>query len=121
VSPITGTTAFTDPSPGGHLSYFVGTDADETKPSKILSGDRNIIQANGVIGGGTMQFTSDTMALGATWDGSIHVKAGNLGLSDGSVMQATIDQTGKQVRAAGNDPGPLSATLPVEFRRPSYP
>src|SRR5260370_11161180 len=41
-----GTVAFEDPAATpakqGHLSYFVAKDADETRPSKNLSGGRNI-------------------------------------------------------------------------------
>ncbi len=126
-----GTTAFVDPAGSGHLSYFVGTDADETRPSKILAGDRNIV--GGTPNGNKMVFQDDGnptlsppgppgTAAAASWDGHIHVKAGNIGLSDGSVAQATIDQAAKAVRAAGNDanittPGKWPA--PVELRLPS--
>jgi len=127
-----GTLAFIDPSPGGHLSYFVGTDADETKPSKILAGDRNIIGGS-LVGGFKMQFKDDGnpttsppgpvgTAAAASWDGHIHVKAGNIGLSDGSVAQATIDQAAKTVRAAGNDANitnPGIWPVPVELRLPT--
>ncbi len=114
-----GTVAFEDPAATttkqGHLSYFVATDADETRPSKILSGDRNLI--GGTFAAAKETFTSDIQALGASWDGHIHVKAGNIGLSDGSVQQATVDQAAKSVRASGNDSN--TPTYPVEFRLPS--
>ena len=97
------------------MSYFAATDADETRPSKILSGDRNLI--GGTFAGAKETFTSDNQALLASWDGHIHVKAGNIGLSDGSVQQATVDQAAKSVRAAGNDSN--TPTYPVEFRLPS--
>jgi len=120
-----GTIGFIDgASPNNHLSYFVGTDADETRPSKILSGDRNIgggVGTDSLPGtpgvGSKMAFTTDVQAANATWDGSVHVKAGNLGLSDGSVIQVTVDQASKQVRAAGNDSN--TPTYPVEFRLPA--
>ncbi len=120
-----GTIGFKDgPSPDNHLSYFVGNDADETRPSKILSGDRNIsggATSGGLAGaptvGSKMVWTTDAQTANTTYDGSIHVKAGNLGLSDGSVIQATIDQAAKQVRAAGNDSN--TPTYPVEFRLPA--
>ena len=112
-----GTVAFEDPPMPkfGHLSYFAATDADETRPSKILSGDRNLI--GGTFAGANETFNSDTEALKGSWDGHIHVKAGNLGLSDGSVQQATVDQASKAVRAAGNDSN--TPTYPIEFRMPS--
>ncbi len=123
-----GTVGFKDgAAPDNHLSYFVGTDADETRPSKILSGDRNITggaTSGGLAGtptvGSKMVWTTDAQVNavgGVNYDGSIHVKAGNLGLSDGSVIQATVDQAQKQVRAAGNDSN--TPTYPVEFRLPA--
>jgi prepilin-type N-terminal cleavage/methylation domain-containing protein len=124
-SALAGTVAFEDPpatTRTGHLSYFVSKDADETRPSKILSGDRNIIGGN--MAPPKETFTKDGTgpgnagdALNASWDGHIHVKAGNLGLSDGSVQQATVDQAAKSVRASGNDSN--TPTYPVEFRLPS--
>ena len=118
-NPPAGTVAFRDiAGNAGTLSYFMGEDADETKPSKILSGDRNLIPAAGaaIQNGGKMIFADDAAALKAQWDGSIHQKQGNIGSSDGSVMQATIDQVSKAVRAAGNDVNGTS--YPVTFRFP---
>jgi prepilin-type N-terminal cleavage/methylation domain-containing protein len=119
-----GTTAFTDTN----LTYFAGVDAEETRPSKILSGDRNV--QNGSTSGGSngtpakgrkIVFTAIGTGVGqsegAEWDGEVHQKAGNLGLADGSVMQATLDLLKKQVRAAGTDTE--SGSWPVEFRAPS--
>ena len=95
------------------LSLFIGVDADETRPSKLLTGDRNIS-----LGGGAAPakiiFANDADALKATWTGDIHQKAGNLGLSDGSVSQVTSDGLQKSVRAAGNDN--LTPVYPVELR-----
>jgi hypothetical protein len=103
----------------GNLSYFMGDDADETKPSKILSGDRNLIPNAGanIQSGGMLSFVDDPSALKAQWDGSIHQKQGNIGLSDGSVAQATSDQLAKAVRGAGNDVNGTS--YPVTFRYPT--
>jgi len=93
----------------GNLSYFCSIDSDETRPNKILSGDRNII--GGTSGGrayGTKKdFTTENSVIqaagGAEFDGQIHVKAGNLGLSDGSVQQASLDALKRTLRASGND------------------
>jgi prepilin-type N-terminal cleavage/methylation domain-containing protein len=118
-APPAGTVAFKDGAANaGNLSYFMGDDADETKPSKILSGDRNLIPNAGanIQSGGMLSFVDDAAALKAQWDGTIHQKQGNIGLSDGSVAQATSDQVAKAVRAAGNDVNGTS--YPVTFRYP---
>lgn len=67
------------------LSYFVALNADETRPSTILSGDRNV-STNGSIMKGflTIQYPRK---LHFTKD--IHNQAGNIGMSDGSVAQLT--------------------------------
>lgn len=125
---------FIDPSGGAppvglirfgdtNLSYFISVDADETKPTKLLCGDRNT--AGGGTGGtpgspriGTKQtFQNDNEANGANFDNNIHVKAGNYALSDGSVAQATSEQLAKQVKAAGSVQN--GADYPVELRKPT--
>lgn len=98
---------FLDPN----LSYFVGLDADETRPNKVLTGDRNII--GGTTGspapavGSKKTFTSENSVIqqtgGMEFDGQIHTKQGNIALSDGSVSQVQIDQLKRQFRSAGND------------------
>ena len=66
-----------------NISYFVGVDADETKPQMPLSGDRNILGgmklANGILEITTNQFVS--------WSSEMHDGVGNIGLADGSVQQ----------------------------------
>jgi prepilin-type N-terminal cleavage/methylation domain-containing protein len=94
-----------------NLSYFVGLDADETRPNKVLAGDRNI--SGGSAGtpappvGTRKHFTTEDSVInnasGIAYDGQIHVKQGNIGLSDGSVSQVQIDQMRRQFRSAGND------------------
>jgi prepilin-type N-terminal cleavage/methylation domain-containing protein len=117
------TIAFRD----ANLSYFVGVDADESKPNKILTGDRNIEGGGAGTGPGPTVgtrkgFNNDNDANNAKWDTRVHQKAGNIGLSDGSVLQATIDSLQKQIRAAGTggDPGASLTTYPdpVELRFP---
>jgi prepilin-type N-terminal cleavage/methylation domain-containing protein len=75
------------------LSYAAGVTADEGKPQTILSADRNI---QGGPGGGTL---IDRSAVGAneTWENNIHVRAGNIGLGDGSVQQVTSPTLQKQI------------------------
>ncbi len=85
--------SFTDNS---HLSYFVGLDADETKPQTTLSGDRNLAVSNKLLRGEV----SLTTKMNLEWTTTIHNKSGYIGLSDGSVSQATTQILNKQLQAA---------------------
>ena len=111
-TPPANVVAFLDPTtatPLGNLSYFNSIDADETRPNKVLAGDRNI--EGGTSAGrssGTMRtFSTEDSVInntsGVRFDGNIHLKAGNVGLSDGSVGQHAIDSLRKTFRADGND------------------
>ena len=67
-------------------------------------------------------FINDTQADAAQFDATIHLKAGNAGLSDGSANQVTIADLRKGIRAAGNDgappgPGNPNYVFPVELRK----
>ena len=68
-----------------NLSYFVGLDADEAKPERILSGDRNI--TGGSLSNGFLRLLRTNSQAGFT--AAIHNNAGNIGLADGSVQQMT--------------------------------
>jgi prepilin-type processing-associated H-X9-DG protein len=66
-----------------NVSYFVGLDAKEEFPQRLLDGDRNITgdsaPENGIlklVPGGS-----------ASWTAAIHNNQGNTGLADGSVQQ----------------------------------
>jgi len=81
------------------ISYFVCGDAADTYPQMILDGDRNLGTASAV---GTYA-AAITMTGGALWpngDGAngdawawsgndLHLKVGNIGMADGSVVQST--------------------------------
>jgi prepilin-type N-terminal cleavage/methylation domain-containing protein len=93
------------------ISYTVGLDAEETKPQTLLSGDRN------VKGPGEAS-TTDCLTAGALvtwpqgvvltvandgntgWGTSVHQKAGNITLGDGSVQQFTEATFRRQVESA---------------------
>jgi type II secretory pathway pseudopilin PulG len=100
-----------------YLSYFVCGDAFESYPQMILDGDRNIGTAtalgtvanntNSTVVNSTAQWGSGGSAPAAgnswAWDNvSLHLKNGNLGLADGSVMQATISGLQQALLAATN-------------------
>jgi prepilin-type N-terminal cleavage/methylation domain-containing protein len=109
-----GATAFQDT----HLSYFMAVDADETRPSKLLAGDRNL-EGHGAAGTApyTKTFNNDGQANSVEWSGNMHQKNGNLGLSDGSVSQATTDNLRRGIRAAGSQE--TGGSYPVELRFPA--
>ncbi|HWN94170.1 MAG TPA: type II secretion system protein [Methylomirabilota bacterium] len=66
-----------------NISYFVGLDADETEPERLLSGDRNI--TGGRLSNGFLRVLRTNSLAG--WTATIHTNAGNIGLADGSVQQ----------------------------------
>ena len=66
-----------------HLSYFVGLDADATRPQVWLSGDRTL-STNRSIMAGMLTVNSNTPVA---WAPGIHKDYGFIGLSDGSVEQ----------------------------------
>ncbi len=68
-----------------HISYFVGLDANETKPQSILSGDRNLT-TNGTSARGAVSITR-SMIVG--WSRELHGGFGNLALGDGSAYQSS--------------------------------
>ncbi len=93
---------------GGKISYFVGLDASETRPSSILSGDRNVTgaPAGGNAGGSPVQEWTDNSANPPTptageFNNSLHNRQGNMALGDGSVQQINNDSAfRKQIHAS---------------------
>jgi prepilin-type N-terminal cleavage/methylation domain-containing protein len=79
---------------GNSISYFLCEQADESKPQILLAGDQNFT--------GGPRWTTLTVAPGtdAGWDPSVHNKAGNVGLSDGSAQQLTEAGFAKQLEAS---------------------
>src|SRR5947199_184350 len=80
-------------------SYFVGLDAQETRPQTILSGDRNFWKG-GPPGAGAQNtwaqgYINTGLNANDDWDVGIHKNAGNLGLGDGSVQQSSGINTRK--------------------------
>ena len=81
-----------------HISYFVGLDAEESKPQSILAGDRNVFSP----GGGSPPSWSAALigSIDATWDNTMHNQSGYILLSDGSVQHTTISQLREQIVSA---------------------
>jgi prepilin-type N-terminal cleavage/methylation domain-containing protein len=87
------------------ISYFVGLDAEETRPQTILSGDRNV--TGGTAAGIKRSWTGPTTVPDAGWNKVIHISQGNLGLADGGARQVTEQNLKGQIQAAlqnGSDP-----------------
>jgi prepilin-type N-terminal cleavage/methylation domain-containing protein len=91
------------PTPGGldgdrHISFFVGLDAEETKPQTILAGDRNVYDAAAGVYDLTWTPSFGT-SIQATWDNTMHENNGYVLLSDGSVQHTTTQQLRDQIFA----------------------
>ncbi len=82
-----------------HISYFAGTNAEETLPQSILAGDRNAFSR----AGSTTDPNWNSFVLGsidAEWDESIHKANGYIVLSDASVHHTTTSQLREFIVAA---------------------
>jgi prepilin-type N-terminal cleavage/methylation domain-containing protein len=99
---------------GTQISYFVGTNANEVFPQTVLSGDRNVTKAGALAPSGGVQtynLNAGTGESDAGWDPTIHQNAGNLGLADGSVNQATAQTLRRQTGAHMSSLGTTTMTL----------
>jgi prepilin-type processing-associated H-X9-DG protein len=81
-----------------NVSYFVGIEADETRPQCFLSGDRNIVDPistparvdtkTAVITAlGTNHNSTPSPGTGAYYTNTMHNLQGNVAMGDGSVQQ----------------------------------
>lgn len=82
----------------GNVSYFVGIDATNSRPDMLLSGDRNV-SLNGKLLAGLVDLGTNSPVA---WTPAIHKNAGNLGLADGSVQQATTRLLKTQLANSGD-------------------
>jgi hypothetical protein len=71
------------------ISYFVGVNAEQTNPSAVLAGDRNLAVGGMWLRHGLNEVTNNA-AIG--WTRQIHSHCGNIALADGSVQQVDSDQ-----------------------------
>jgi len=91
------------------ISYFVGLDADETKPQSILSGDRNLT-TNGRPGKGAVTISGAT-AIG--WTARIQTNAGNVAFGDGSAGGLLATSLQAQFQSARTNLGVDSLRLVI--------
>ncbi len=100
--------AITTNSSINYVSYCIDADAQEATPQSILAADRNMGYSGTAVNATTMSSGPkngvSARFSGWAWTaGDLHKRAGNIGMGDGSVLQA------------GNNPGPdgLRACLEV--------
>ena len=79
-----------------NVSYFISGDAADSYPQMLLTGDRNIgtssqigAAAASISNTGTQKWAGGSPYWAWT-SGNLHLKTGNVGLSDGSVQTATV-------------------------------
>jgi prepilin-type N-terminal cleavage/methylation domain-containing protein/prepilin-type processing-associated H-X9-DG protein len=68
------------------VSYFVGADADETRPMMLLGGDRNVMMNGVVVVPGLVVLGTNT-PIG--WSAKMHNGKGNILFANGSVQRTT--------------------------------
>ena len=70
-----------------NVSYFFSPSVTASKPQDILLGDRNVIGGGGGLDPSWSVFLGSS--IDAAWDPTLHVRKGNLALSDGSTRKLT--------------------------------
>jgi prepilin-type processing-associated H-X9-DG protein len=90
-------TNFTTDFNNSHISYFVGLDADETRPQAFLAGDRNL--NNGQSSRNGLFSFQTNQVIG--WTKDLHNKTGNVAFGDGSVQQLRNDQINAALAKTG--------------------
>ena len=96
------------------MSYFLGEEADESKPQYVLAGDRNIAYGNynndekkaDYISFKKKDLAGNNVKKLAAWTESLHEELGDILLSDSSVQQATTAKLNRYI----SETGPSSAT-----------
>jgi prepilin-type processing-associated H-X9-DG protein len=81
-----------------NVSYFVGLDAEETRPQMLLTGDRNV--TNGL--SPVRSVLELRPEIPAGWTEDLHKGQGNVGLADGSVQQVSMPGLQPMLRNTGD-------------------
>jgi len=81
------------------LSYFVGLEADETKPDMILSGDDHFSIAGAKPSRGLLSLATNTPI---EWRKERHPKQGNIALADASVQMTSTSALRKLLTHTGS-------------------
>jgi prepilin-type N-terminal cleavage/methylation domain-containing protein len=101
-----------------NVSYFVGLAALESNPQAILSGDWNVKGG----GGGLNPYwvSSGVDSIDAEWENSIHMRRGNIALTDGSVQTTSSPVLRESIAGALGDTqiAPGETNIVVRFSKP---
>lgn len=95
-----------------NISYFVGLEADETRPQVFLAGDRNLVASNAVpprpdpTKNMITQLKTNQNGLG--WSKDLHIEQGDICMGDGSVQQFSGSRLKQGVKDT-DDPNNLLA------------
>lgn len=93
------------------VSYFIGVDADAATPQMLLSGDRNIgsatTHANSPYGYSPTYNSGGAVSPGTNsalvqWTDKLHVRQGNVLLTDGSVEAVNAERLRELLRRTGD-------------------
>jgi type II secretory pathway pseudopilin PulG len=91
-----------------NVSYFVGLDANDMFPQRLLDGDRNITgesdPENGIL--------KLVPGRHVSWTQDIHVNQGNVGLADGSVQQFSNGSLRDALQNSGDPTNTWRISLP---------
>ncbi len=91
-----------------NVSYFVGLDASDNYPQRLLIGDRNITGA-GAPENGILKLVPGGPAA---WTSSIHYNSGNVGLADGSVQEYTSSALRTALENSGDPTNSWRLSIP---------
>ncbi len=83
--------SFTNDLSDANVSYFVGTDSQDTFPQTFLSGDRHLAHNGQPLKPGLFVLTSNN-ASGLSWTADLHGGVGNVLRGDGSVHFMKADR-----------------------------
>ena len=81
-----------------NVSYFIGLDADERQPQRILAGDDNFTVGSAKPPPGILKLWTNSPVA---WTRERHVKQGNIALADGSVSELTTPMLSKALVNTG--------------------
>jgi len=81
-----------------NVSYFVGVDAADDDPQRILSGDDNISVSGNQVQSGLLELLTNTPV---SWTAARHRLAGNILFADGSVQPTTSSNLWRLFRQTG--------------------
>ena len=91
-----------------NVSYFVGLDANDTSPQRLLDGDRNVTgesdPENGIL--------KLVPGRRVSWTQDLHVNRGNVGLADGSVQQFSNGGLREALQNSGDPTNTWRISLP---------